>query len=200
MEGEPTEASKFAVEWFSTLLGFMDVKGTVTGIGNDERVRVTIEADKAGRIIGKRGSTLRAIRTVLGSALKNKFGDLIIDVDVADNRDESERPERRERNDRDDRGDRGGRSDRGGRGGERGGRGGDRGAASSAHPAAKLEALAKRAGEKAVETNKTITINLELNSYDRRIVHMAIAEIDGVDSRSEERDGKKFVQVMPASE
>ena len=199
MEGEPTEASKFAVEWFSTLLGFMDVTGTVTGIGNDERVRVTIEADKAGRIIGKRGSTLRAIRQVLGTALNVKFGDLIIDVDVADNRPEGERRERNDRRDdrrRGDRGDRNDRNDRGDRDDRRGR--GRRDSEASGHPPAKLEALAKRAAEKAIEAQKTITINLELNSYDRRIVHMAVAEIDGVDSRSEERDGKKFIQVVPA--
>lgn len=190
MEGEPTEASEFAVAWFKTLLEFMDVNAKVEGIGNDERVRVSIEADKAGRIIGKRGSTLRSIRHILGLALNNKFGELIIDVDVADDRDgEEPKRERRERRERS--------------GDDRRRRGGRRGSSSSnksGHPREKLEALARRAAEKAIETNKTITINLELNSYDRRIVHMAISEVDGVESRSEERDGTKFVQVIPAEE
>jgi hypothetical protein len=78
--------------------------------------------------------------------------------------------------------------------------GGDRaGAEKSRYPEAKLRALARRAAEKAAETGKAITINLELNSYDRRIVHMEVAEIDGVGSRSEEReDGVKIIQVYPA--
>ncbi len=50
-----------------------------------------------------------------------------------------------------------------------------------------------------------ITINLELNSYDRRLVHMEVMEIGGVTSRSEEREvnaeGRtrtvKYVQVIP---
>ena len=57
--------------------------------------------------------------------------------------------------------------------------------------------VAKRAAEKAVETQRSVTINLELNSYGRRIVHLAIADIEGVSSASEERDGRKVVQVVP---
>ena len=61
----------------------------------------------------------------------------------------------------------------------------------------KLQALAARAAEKAIETQRSVTINLELNSYGRRVVHLAIAEIEGVSSASEERDGHKVVQVVP---
>ena len=43
----------------------------------------------------------------------------------------------------------------------------------------------------------TITIKLDLNSYDRRIVHLEISGIDGVSSKSEEKDGLKFIQVIP---
>ena len=61
---------------------------------------------------------------------------------------------------------------------------------------------ARRAAEKARETGQTITINLKLNSYDRRLVHLEVSEVDGVDSQSEEReeDGEvvKYIQVIPA--
>jgi len=57
--------------------------------------------------------------------------------------------------------------------------------------------LAQRAAEKAIETQRSVTINLELNSYGRRIVHVTIADIDGVSTTSEERDGVKVVQVVP---
>lgn len=50
---------------------------------------------------------------------------------------------------------------------------------------------------KAVETKKSITINIELNSYDRRIVHLAVAQVDGVSSQSSVKDGVKYVQVIP---
>jgi predicted RNA-binding protein Jag len=173
-------------------------------------VHLSVGAERAGRIIGKRGATLRAIRFFLRSALE-KYGDPELDVDVEDPRPREERPEAERREPRGDRGDRGDR-DRGGRGRDRGGRGRDRGGRDrdrdrdrgpapdrekGEHPPDKLRALARRAAEKARETGKTITINLELNSYDRRIIHLEISDIDGVKSQSEERDGKKFIQVIP---
>ena len=66
-----------------------------------------------------------------------------------------------------------------------------------------LKELARRAAEKARETGQTITINAKLNSYDRRLVHIAVSEIDGVESQSEEREVNgeivKFVQVIPVT-
>lgn len=191
-----TEASEYAQQWFEGLLEHMDVKGTVTATGDDERVHLEIRAEKAGRVIGKRGATLAAIRHLLALTLDNQgHGELTIDVDVAD-----ERGENRSRNKKDgDRGDRGGRGrDRGGRDGgrdkrRRGGRREERGE----HDAKKLQALARRAAERVLESGKPITINLKLNSYDRRLVHVEIAEIDGVTSRSEEREDGKVVQVLP---
>jgi predicted RNA-binding protein Jag len=190
----------------------MDVEGTVTGTGNEQRVHLHVRADKAGRIIGKRGSTLSSIRQLLRLALEPKFGDLVIDVDIPDDRPRTERPmdagprpHDRGRGPRDRRGGRGGR-DRGDRGdrdyrGDRGDRDyrGDRGGEEGRHPEPKLRELARRAAEKAIETGRTITINLDLNSYDRRIVHLEISEIEGVASRSEERDGVKRIQVIPAA-
>src|SRR5690606_452192 len=194
-ETTTTEASEFAQAWFSELLAHMGVEGTVVGTGNDERVHLEVRAEKAGRIIGKRGATLGAIRHLLGLALEKKFGPLTVDVDVDDARTGEERaaeetrteePSRRPR--------RRGRREEGGRG---------RRPEKGAFPEAKLRALARRAAEKALETGQTITINLELNSYDRRIVHVEVAEVDGVESRSEERevDGRtvKYIQVSPRS-
>jgi len=205
-ESEATEASKFAQEWFEKLLELMSVEGQVVGTGNDQRVHLAIQAERAGRIVGKRGATLGAIRHLLSLALDRRFGGLTVDVDVDGDRERDrgskkatpDKP-RRERGGRDkDRDDRE-RGDRRGRGGSRGGRGRER--PKGKYDEDKLRALARRAAEKAVETGKTFTINLQLNSYDRRVVHLEISEIDGVDSHSEERevDGQmlKFVQVVP---
>lgn len=177
----------------STLLGHLDLEGTVVGTGSDERVHLALTIEgKAGRLIGKRGATLRSVRKLLKSALEKHYGELELDVDVNDDRPRD--------NDRDsDRGDK----KRGRNRRNRRGRGDDRGR----YPEEKLTALAEKAAAKAIETGQTITINLELNSYDRRIVHVAVADVDGVESRSEERtsvdpDGNevtmKFVQVIPA--
>ncbi len=199
-EGQ-TEASRYAQEWFEQLLEHMDVDGTVTGTGNESRVHLAIDAERAGRIVGKRGATLGAIRHLLGLALSHRFGELTVDVDVGDDRPREKKPKR----DHGERGERGERGDRDrGRGRERS-RGRDRdgqgGPAKGKYPEEKLRALARRGAEKALEAGRTFTINLPLNSYDRRVVHLEISEIDGVDSQSEEReqDGRivKFVQIIP---
>lgn len=224
-EAGPTPASDFAQTWFLGLLGQMGVEGTVVGTGAGERVHLAVKADRAGRIVGKRGATLGSIRHLLTVALETAFPDLaaagfVVDVDVGDDRPAEQRAPREERRDGfrgGDRGDRGDGGDRGGRGDRRGGRGdrGDRRGGRDGrdrsddergrYPQEKLEALARRAAEKAVETGQTITINVELNSFDRRIVHLTVGEIAGVRSQSEERPGAdgrvvKYVQIIPHQE
>jgi len=199
MPASSTPASDFALEWFQGLLTHMSVEGEVQASGTEERVLLRVKAERAGRIIGKRGATLAAIRHLLGLALE-RFGTPVIDVDVADNRPrssspreksgdgrrrEGREPRRRDRDrDRDSR-----RPPRRSRGREQGGGG--------QHDPEKLTALAQHAAKKAVQTGKTITINLELNSYDRRLIHLAISEIEGVVSQSQERDRRKYVQISP---
>jgi len=170
-----TEASDRAGEWFGTLLERMGIQGRVVATGHDSRVHLDVRAERAGRIIGKRGSTLRAIRHLLKRALV-PYGDITLDIDVEDTRPrdpkQDDKPKERKRS-------------------------GSKGHEKAGYPEEKLRALARRAAEKAIETNKTITINLELSAYDRRIVHLEVAEIDGVTSESEEKDGVKYVQVIP---
>jgi predicted RNA-binding protein Jag len=237
-----TAASEFAAAWFRDLTRLMDIPSTVTATGDDERVRIKVAAEGAGRLIGRKGTTLGAIRHILGLALSG-LGSPIVDVDVDDPReDRGERREERRDDRRDDRGgrddrregrgpsdrgerrdDRGDRrrDDRGGRDDRRDGRSSDRGErrddrgdrrrddrggrddrrekGGGTYPEDKLQEIARRAAEKAISTGKPITINLQLNSYDRRIVHLEIAEIKGVDSQSVIKDDVKFVQVVPAA-
>jgi predicted RNA-binding protein Jag len=56
------------------------------------------------------------------------------------------------------------------------------------------------AADKAIESGKNITIQLEMNGYDRRIVHVEVADISGVVSESVVKDGVKYVQIQPVSE
>jgi predicted RNA-binding protein Jag len=198
-------ASDKACAWVLTLLGHMGIEATVQGGADDERVQLVIRADQPGRVVGKRGTTLSAIRHIVRLLLKED-GDPIIDVDVDKTGvpvDLSGRGRERRGRDRKDSGRRGDRDrDRGrGRGGRSRDRDRDRDRDSDRNKGRvapeKLKALAQRAAEKAIESGKTITINLELNSYDRRLVHMTIADIDGIESRSEEKEGMKFIQIVP---
>lgn len=194
-DGE-TDASKFAKEWFETTLKHMDVASTVVATGDDERVHVAITAERAGRVVGRRGTTLRAIRHLLGLAIEQQFGEKVIDVDVDDDR---PREEREERDDRDDRRERRSR-DRGDRGDRRSrGRSGGRGRGKGELSEKELREVAARAAARVQENGGTITIKYAANSYDRRLMHLTIADFDGVESNSKEVevDGRtvKYVQV-----
>jgi predicted RNA-binding protein Jag len=184
----------------------MGIEATVVGGANEERVLLVIRADQPGRVVGKRGSTLSSIRHILRLML-TEHGDPIIDVDVDKTgvevdltpRKRERKPRERKENNRNDRG-------RGqDRGQDRGrGRGRDRDRDRDQDDDRKgrvspdtLKALAQRAAEKAIESGKVITITKELNSYDRRVVHMEIADLEGISSRSEEKDGLKYVQIIP---
>jgi predicted RNA-binding protein Jag len=185
------------VNWIKELLKFLDLEGEVQGAGDEERVGLIVEIkENAGRFIGRRGMTLGAIRHLLHQSLSQTFGDRVVDVSIPDRRERSERPERSnsERRDRKGRG--------GKRGSDRGGRSREGGSRISEE---KLQALARRAADKAKESGQTITIKLELNSYDRRVVHLEISEIDGVETQSKEIEGEdgetmKVVQIVPSSD
>jgi len=60
----------------------------------------------------------------------------------------------------------------------------------------KLQALAARMAEKALSTKSIVELS-PMTPHDRRIVHMAIAEIDGVSSRSEGEGDDRHLLVVP---
>jgi spoIIIJ-associated protein len=64
---------------------------------------------------------------------------------------------------------------------------------------AKLQALATRMAEKAL-TTKTVVELSPMSAHDRRIVHMAIAEIPGLSSRSEGEGDDRHILVVPAEQ
>lgn len=61
----------------------------------------------------------------------------------------------------------------------------------------RLRALAQRMGEKALQTKQIVELQ-PMTPHDRRIVHMAIAEIPGLSSRSEGEGEDRHILVVPA--
>ena len=61
----------------------------------------------------------------------------------------------------------------------------------------RLRALGKRMAEKALETKQIVELQ-PMTPHDRRIVHMAIAEIPGLSSRSEGEGEDRHILVVPA--
>lgn len=63
----------------------------------------------------------------------------------------------------------------------------------------RLRTLAQRMGEKALQTKQIVELQ-PMSPHDRRIVHMAIAEIPGLSSRSEGEGEDRHILVVPAGE
>ncbi len=62
----------------------------------------------------------------------------------------------------------------------------------------RLRALAQKMGEKALQTQQIVELQ-PMTPHDRRIVHMAIAEIPGLSSRSEGEGEDRHILVVPAA-
>jgi len=62
----------------------------------------------------------------------------------------------------------------------------------------KLESLAQRMGEKAQESGTSVDLN-PMNAYDRRIIHMALKDVEGVRTESEGEGQDRHVVVIPAT-
>jgi predicted RNA-binding protein Jag len=56
--------------------------------------------------------------------------------------------------------------------------------------------MAQKIASRVLESGQAEQIRRELNSYDRRIVHTAIADIDGVTTRSIGEGSMKTLEVM----
>lgn len=62
----------------------------------------------------------------------------------------------------------------------------------------RLEALAERMAEKALRTGSIVELS-PMTAHDRRIVHMTLADMDGVTTRSEGEGEDRHVLVVPES-
>ncbi len=63
----------------------------------------------------------------------------------------------------------------------------------------RLKELAIRTSEKALETQSAVKLN-PMSAHDRRIVHMALADVPGVNTRSEGNGQNRRVLVEPVAD
>ena len=174
-DGEGVDA---AVDWLVKLLGLMQLEGAVTGrVIGENSGEVHIDSPAARHLVGRRGATLRSIRHLMEAGLAANFGDWNIELNIEGGR---------RREERDDRGR--GRDDRG-RDDRRSDRDVDR-----------LKKLARRLASKAVKTGETITMRKELNSFERRVVHLELAEFEGVETESSGDGSMKKIIIVPMGE
>jgi len=63
----------------------------------------------------------------------------------------------------------------------------------------RLQSLAQRMGDKARETGTEVKLN-PMSAHDRRIIHMTIAEITGLTTRSDGEGDDRHVVVIPEAD
>ena len=184
-----------AKAWIESLIEKMGFEGKVVARNvKDRKATIAVDSESARFLVGRGGSTLQSIQQMLNVAMEDEFSDWTFDIDVQGGR-------REERGDRGDRGDRGRDRDRGGRGRDRdrGGRGRDRDGdreRCSDNDVRDLKRLARRVAEAVAEGGEAEVIRKPLNSFERRIVHMEIAEIDGVGTDTVEQDGDRKIRIF----
>lgn len=221
-----------AEEWVRGLLAAMGREGAVRSELRGDSAVVYIDVKEgAGHLVGRQGTTLRAIQHLLERNVASEFPGVSFRLDVSrpddggprrdDRRDDrrgDDRGPRRDDRRGDDRGPRSfGRGDRGDRGprrddrprddrprddrprDDRGPRSFDRGDRDDRGPRRQdpeeLKRLARKLALKVRDTGSPETIRRELNSFDRRLVHLEVAEVGGVASRSIGEGADRRVEI-----
>ncbi len=237
-----------AEEWVRGLLAAMGREGTVRSELRGDSAVVYIDVKEgAGHLVGRQGTTLRAIQHLLERNVASEFPGVNFRLDVSrpddgggrdggprrdDRRDDRRGDDRGPRRD-DRRDDRGPRSfDRGDRGPrrddrprddrprddrprddrprddrpreDRGPRSFDRGDRDDRGPRRQdpeeLKRLSRKLALKVRDTGSPETIRRELNSFDRRLVHLEVAEVGGVASRSIGEGADRRVEIYVPEE
>jgi len=183
------EGALAAKAWIEDLVSKMGFEGTITARNvKDRKATIAVDSESARFLVGRGGATLQSIQKMLNVAMEEEYSDWTFDIDVQGGRREERRDrdgDRRGGRDR-DRGDR-----RGGR--DRGGRDRDR---CSDRDVRDLKRLARRVAEAVAEGGESEIIRKPLNSFERRIVHTEVAEIEGVGTETIDQDGDRKIRIF----
>ncbi len=194
-----TAGAVAARAWVEELIEKMGLKARVRAVVDEPKVaELRVDSPDARHLVGRRGITLHAIEDLLQAAMAGSYPDWTFHLEVAggerkderrgdrhEGRREGGRSEgrRERRRDGDDR-----RRDRRDRSEGRRERGHDR-----------LRKLARRVAEEVLEKGEPVEIRKQLNSFERRVVHLAVAEVEGVTSESVGEGPYKQVVISPAA-
>ena len=179
------EGAFAAKAWVEGLVERMGFKAKVSARNvKDRTATIAVDSEAARFLVGRGGSTLASISAMLTEAMRAEYGDWTFDIDVQGGR-RDERTGRGDRGDRRDRGDRGDRRDRR-----------DRDDRRSERDVRELKRLARRIADSVASGGEAQVIRKPLNSFERRIVHMEIADMDGVDTATVEIDGERKVRIF----
>ena len=182
-----------------TSLNVNEVEGRLAlEVGDDGTVHVEVTEVDSKQLNGK---TLQDVSQFLTDALGGTLAEDAFTVEVRGTRpaysEDRDRGRGRDRDrgrgrDRDRGGDRGRGRDRD-RGRDR--RGGDGNGRTSSSDESALRRMAEKIAARVLDSGEPEQVRRELNSFERRVIHVTIEDMDGVKSRSVEEDGGKILEV-----
>ena len=166
---DTTEVEKVS-EWLSTLLSLMGIEAVVSfSVQRKGQAELRITSEQGGRIVGRKGSTLRAIRELLNRFASEIPFEFSIEVDGGERSRDKYKAERSDK----------------------------RSSRTSKRDQEKLKNLAVKLGKKVLNSDEELIINRELSSFERRIVHLTIQEMDGLKTESFMDGEIKRIKILP---
>jgi len=169
--------ANFAKEWVETSLSLLGIEAEVSyKIKSETNIKIMIKSEKGALIVGRKGSTLRAIQHVFLAAMKKHSPDQSFQIDVL-----------------------GGKKDRGDRGDRRRDdkRGRDRNKKKGTF---EIEKLAKKLARKVQEKQEILVMRQTFNAFERRIIHQTVGKMNGVKTESFMDEGIKRIRICPVTE
>ena len=171
--------ANLARDWVQKSLSLLNIEAEVSyKMKSETNIKIMIKSEKGALIVGRKGSTLRAIQHVFLGAMKKVAPEHSFQIDVlGGKKDRGDRGDRRR--DRDDR------------------RGRDR---NKKKGTAELEKLAKKLARKVQEKSEILVMRQTLNAFERRIVHQTVSKMQGVKTESFMDEGIKRIRICPVAE
>ncbi|MEC7985944.1 MAG: R3H domain-containing nucleic acid-binding protein [Myxococcota bacterium] len=161
-----------AQEWIDRLLELLSIEAkTQYKIFAKQKAEIQIDSEKGGLLVGRKGVTLKAIQCIFEAAMQKSFADWQYRIEILGGKKEESRERRGKRDDR--RGKKVKNTD-------------------------VLEKKAKMLAEKVKKSGEDLIIKQILNSFERRVVHQVINEIEGVKTESFMDKGVKRLRIFPA--
>ena len=176
-----SEAGVWAAQFLSELIEKMGITAEVDyrikERSRENVINLVVKSSQGGRLVGRRGSSLRKIKYILNIA-KVKLHpecDFFIDILSEDGKRRNERGNSRNKY-----------SNQRSRLGER--------------EIEKMKKMARKVGTKVSEDQKAVVITKFLNNFERKIIHEVISEMEGVVTESfNDTEGIRRIRIYPES-
>ena len=176
-----SEAGVWAAKFLSELIEKMGITAEVDyrikERSRENVINLVVKSSQGGRLVGRRGSSLRKIKYILNMAkvkLHPEY-DFFIDILSEDGKKRNERGNQKNKY-----------SNQRQRLGER--------------EIEKMKKMARKVGTKVSEDQKAVVITKLLNNFERKIIHEVISEMEGVVTESfNDAEGIRRIRIYPES-